>query len=340
MTAESIRLEFRSVHEQRPDVLQLEDPGTEFPGVKPTVTDEPQLFRAATLLVPIYLPVWDYEFMSEDLQAMASAFRASDPPPVLVNHAWDADKIYGHVRAMRYDSGTQRLRVLLEFLGDHACQRVKDGRWRKLSGGFTVTRGDRSKSRVDEASVTPFPMVGEAQIDKTTEVSMSKTATPPPDGEDKKKEETVAASAQPAAPQTPPPAPKVDPVQAQAPAADVTKDPAFLALQKQFQDLQAERAQEKLEARQAQDKADLIQLVAEGYSLPEEGLQAKEAAFMAKLSIDQKADYLALRRSLPKAWQSGGRQSVPKPAQPGVDPQSAVEAQLLQIGAQRNGKVE
>lgn len=343
MTEQTLRLDFAQLTEAVPDhgIMQLEDSTGEFAAVKTMAANgEPSLFKAATLIVPMYLPFWDYEVTVEDCEAMERNFDAADPPPILLNHDWDADGIQGHIRAARWDSLGQRFRILMEFLGADACTFVQDRRWRKISGGFRLVRDDQgapvhSKFSFFEVSVTPFPMVGQAKIDMEVKTMSNPVTPPPPKDEGKKEEQTVAAQAQ-----TPAPATAAETVQAQS-LPDISSHPLFLAMQAQnaqaiarVEAIEAERKAEKLTARKKADEADLLALVCEGFSLPETELQTKEAAFMASLSDEQKPAYIALRRSLPKAWPSGGRQAEVKLQTPGQDPQTTIEAQLSAIGAQ------
>lgn len=60
--------------------------------------------------------------------------------------------------------------------------------------------------------------------------------------------------------------------------------------------------------RAKEDASDFRLLMAEGFSTPAN--EAKEIAFLGKLPEELKDDYLALRRTLPKAW-AAGRDSVP-----------------------------
>ena len=335
------------------ETLQLEDVGSEFPAVVSLAAKgQPSLFKAATLLVPIYLPYWDYEFTVEDLQAMATNFDAKDPPPILLNHDWDADKIQGHVRAMRYDESTQRLRVLLEFLGESACTYVTDKRWRKLSGGFRIPRDPEdgapihSKASVLEASVTPFPMVGEAKMDMT-EVNMEDKK---PAGEEKGKP-TAAESQTPAA--------GASDVSAQAKdtkitAGDISSHPDFLALQAKaakaeakvdanevrLQALEAQYAQQQADIRKKADEDFIEALIGAGFSTP--ALKDDEIKVLASLNGAARDSYIALRKQLPaKAWPDGGRQSDTTLSHPGQDVQAQQEARLVALAAKigTNGEV-
>lgn len=269
--------------------------------------EEESLFREVQLLAPgTYTDANGRKFEVTDahLKEYAANFDPRKNPPILLDHEVKAKNQKGWIRAIRYEAGpnenTSRLMSLWEFLDEDAICKVKKGLWKRVSGSFGV-----AVRRVIEGSVVVFGAYDRGPGDraeilkKKGNALMSKPTTPAP-------ELTPEKGA----------APAVQTDAAPLAAAPVATPAAPPAASNEVAELSAELSQ--MRARMArmrakEDAADFRLLMAEGFTTPAN--ESKEVAFLGKLPEELKDDYLALRRTLPKAWQAG-RDSTPTDPSP------------------------
>ena len=265
--------------------------------------EEESLFREVQLLAPgSYTDANGRKFEVTDahLKEYAANFDPRDNPPILLDHEVRADNQKGWIRAVRYEAGfdenSSRLMSLWEFLDEEAICKVKKGLWKRVSGSFGV-----AVRRVIEGSIVVFGAYNRGPGDraeilkKKGNACMSKPNTPAPD----------------VTPETTGAAPAAQTQTAPLAAASAVAPVAPAAAPNEVAELSAELSQ--MRARMArmrakEDASDFRLLMAEGFSTPAN--EAKEIAFLGKLPEELKDDYLALRRTLPKAW-AAGRDSVP-----------------------------
>lgn len=242
-----------------------------------------------------------HEFTPVYLAAVAKNYDPSKPPPIVKDHKLDdADACYGRVRGLRYDAENEKLLSLSEFLGSHAIERVKDGRWTQLSGRFLM----RSQ-RMTELSVTLNPAYTGSRIKSKSEVARMSKQTQAKLSKDET--EGTAAPALDPAPQTPA-------------AAEVTleKTPREIEVEAKLAEAEAKLAESeeretKREAeiklrRSREDEKDWELLLAQGYAEPR--TKDKELAFMGRLEEADKEEFLSLRRDLGKIREYGRKSSA------------------------------
>lgn len=231
-----------------------------------------------------------FPFSAEECQDYVRNFDPADPPLIIKDHNLaDADNSHGYVRALRWDEANQKVLALAEFLGAHACERVEDRRWKKLSGRFIISKSPERR-RMTELSVTLKPAYAGARIGaKTKEVHMSEGAaklSQAPPGAVEQPNDQVATLAQ--------------------------REAAVAAKEAELEAKLAAEQKRALERRKREDQKDWELLLHQGLTVPH--LKDKELAFMGRLSEEDKEAYLDLRQSdnSPGRRLDFGRKSVPE----------------------------
>lgn len=276
--------------------------------------DGRRLFREIRMLSPGIFN--GYEFTASDIDAFVRNFDPTDYPPILVDHDWKADNIHGYIRSVKVSDGS--LFSLWEFIGDYAVERVKDGRWKRVSGGFQVGPTEADK-RILEGSIVVKGAYNRGVSDRAEILGKG------PEKMENNKEEAaqVELQADPAAVAV------TEVTQELAAPAPAQPSADFLA---RLEALEAENKRLALEKRQSEDEADVLELVRLGKSTP--ALASKELSFIGTLAPKQKSEYLALRKELGNVWSAGGRQSVP------VESEKKDEVAELQAIALSRGLVQ
>lgn len=289
-------------------------------------TNEQSLLTESEVLEPgVYN---GHEFTPAYLAAVARNYDPSKPPPIVKDHKLDdADACYGRVRGLRYDAENEKLLSLSEFLGSHAIERVKDGRWTQLSGRFLM----RSQ-RMTELSVTLNPAYTGSRIKSKSEVARMSKQTQAK----LSKEEAPEGTAAPAPDPTP-----------QAPAANevtLEKSPRELEVEAKLAEAEAKlaevnareakREEEIKLRRQREDEKDWELLLAQGYAEPR--TKEKELAFMGRLDEDEKEEFLSLRRDFGKIREYGRKSTADVPDAPVSEPEAQLsEKQDALMGVMR-----
>lgn len=275
--------------------------------------EAPRETREAVVLYPgTYNGV---EFTAADCKAYADNFDPANPPPVILDHDMtNADNCHGYVRGLLWDAESQELVALAEFLGEHAVERVRDRRWKRLSGAFMISEDPTQRVMV-ELSVTLRPAVAGARVlakSETVEATM-------PDPEVEKEEAApaeVAADTEEVPEETP----------AEEPAPTVPEPVKMSAAEVELLQLRAKVAEyetERVELRAKEDKKDWQLLLAEGYTEP--SLGPDQLAFMSTLSEGQKDQFLKLCRQRGKMHQFGRKSSAEVPSGPIEDKNKPLE---------------
>lgn len=267
-------------------------------------TNEQSLLTESEVLEPgVYN---GHEFTTAYLMAVAKNYNPSMPPPIVKDHKLDdADACYGRVRGLRYDTENEKLLSLSEFLGSHAIERVKDGRWTQLSGRFLM----RSQ-RMTELSVTLNPAYTGSKIkNKKSEVARMSKQTQAKLSQEEAPEGTAA--------------PALDPTPQAPAAAEVTleKSPRELEVEAKLAEAEAKLAQANEQTaklaeevklrRDREDDRDFELLLAQGYAEPR--TKEKELAFMSRLDEADKEAFLSLRRDLGKIREYGRKTTADIP---------------------------
>lgn len=290
--------------------------------------EAPREMREAVVLYPGTFNGVD--FTADDCKAYADNYDPANPPPVILDHDMtNADNCHGYVRGLMWDAEAQELVALAEFLGEHAVERVRDRRWKRLSGAFMISEDPFQRVMV-ELSVTLRPAVAGARV-----LSKSETVEATMPNPEQEKEE--AAPAEVAAPETetaPEDQPAEEPVETPAPAAPVAQMSAAEVEVIELRAQVAKLASERAELRVKEDKKDWQLLLAEGYTEP--SLGPDQLAFMATLSEPQKEQFLTLCRKRGKMHQFGRKSSPEVPNEPIEDTNVQLsEKQNLLMGAMR-----
>lgn len=251
-------------------------------------------------------------FSAEECQDYVRNFDPADPPPIIKDHNLaDADNSHGYVRALRWNEQQQKVLALAEFLGAHACERVEDRRWKKLSGRFVISKSPERR-RMTELSVTLRPAYAGARIGaKKKEVHMSEGAAK--------------------LSQAPPPGP----VENDQVATLAQREAAVAAKEAELEAKLAEENKRAQERRKREDQKDWELLLHQGLTVPH--LREKEIAFMGRLSEEDKEAYLDLRQSdnNPGRRVEFGRKSVPAGADKEVTLSSEDSRQEALLSAAR-----
>lgn len=273
----------------------------------------PREMREAVVLYPGTFNGVD--FTDEDCKVYADNYDPSNPPPVILDHDMsNADNCHGYVRGLLWDAEAQELVALAEFLGEHAVERVRDRRWKRLSGAFMISEDPTQRVMV-ELSVTLRPAVAGARVlakSETVEATM-------PDPEVEKEEAApaeVAADTEEVPEETP----------AEEPVPTVPEPVKMSAAEVELLQLRAKVAEyetERVELRAKEDKKDWQLLLAEGYTEP--SLGPDQLAFMATLSEGQKDQFLKLCRQRGKMHQFGRKSSAEVPSGPIEDKNKPLE---------------
>ena len=238
-----------------------------------------------------------FPFSADELRDYARNHSPADPPPIIKDHNLkDADNGHGYVRGMRYDEESQMLLCLAEFLGSHAVERVKDKRWKKLSGRFNISENPERR-RMTELSVTLKPAFTGSRIGRKKEAPMSKGSA-----------EQAKLSAQNGTEKpVPTPPPETE--------ATLTKSAREIELEAKLAAAEEQAAKKdsdfeaKLAARRArEDEKDWQLLLHAGVTEPH--MKDAELSFMGQLPEDLKEAYIELSQGRSKATRYG-RQSTP-----------------------------
>lgn len=269
--------------------------------ISPPADTDKSLWREVEIITPGEYN--GFPFTEEIILEFVAAFDPSDPVPLYTDHYESEDNKHGFLRAVRWDDSTKWMRGLVEVLGKYACERVLDGRWKKLSGGFW-TSVPRS---MFELSFVGRPAVTGARIGRNGEKHMSKPVTPPAAATPETAAataapETATLSAQATAATTP--AATTEVVQAPAQlAASPAESPEIAQLNARIAQLEAGREADRKRLRTESDLRDFVALMESGHSTA--AMREAEIAFLSSLTEEQKPKYLELRKQLPQAWKPG-----------------------------------
>lgn len=320
---------------------------------KPQPTERRRLFREVRFLSP---GKWNgFDFTDGHLRNFSNNYSRLANPPIILDHEWSIHNASGYIRALRYQEGFTEtdsvLYALWEFLGVFACDKVEDGLWKRVSGGFLVPK-DPAQQRVYEGSVVLLGAYDNGPFDRAqilgghNEMSTGNTPSTPQVTPVAVNLSTPAAPAPAPAPAQggapPEPAPPAAPAPATAPAVALALPPELssvlvnltnavtqlnanqVALATEVANLGKESAEQKQLDRTRLDEAAHSELVRMGKSTP--GLKEKELSILVKLSGKEREDYLEMRRELPTStWPARNRQypgAGVSLAQPGGDPQA------------------
>lgn len=299
------------------------------------------------------------EYTGADLASIADAFTAPAGAddwtvPVQLDHSDSARDTQGHVRRVWVDGDS--LMGVLRFVGAEAVERVKDGRWKRLSVGLRI----KPSLSLREVSLTPFPHLpmastfteGDDDDMKTEEKAPEAVETPPQAAEatptapattdaPEASTDTPEASADtPEASADEPAEEKTDevaPDQKEQPDAKVIEEPATHAERPEvieMRELKAEltRMREQLAERDAAIAMKATEEVVEAFSQAGRTVPAMrdaELSFVRSLSSEQLEAYRALKELQPVLVEMGRR------SKPTLDDTSSTDAEadaLLQAG--------
>lgn len=277
-----------------------------------------------------------YDFTDDDLQAFAMHFDPLDNPPIILDHDTATVKgLSGYIRGLRYEPGFDEtggtLWALWEFLGDHACDQVEQGLWKRVSGGFIVGPELKDK-RVLEGSVVLWGaydrgIFDRAQILRKEPVFMSLPNTKP--AETKPAEGQVPASTQ-AETDAAPAETKKELSALPGPTTDRGAQPASSDFLARLEAVENENKRLVQASRLKDDENQVLEFISLGLSVPAPEVGKAELAFLQSLPEGKlRNDYVALRKRLPKCYPEGGQLSEPTVKEPGTGVKGQADSGLV-----------
>lgn len=313
-------------------VLELAE-DQEMQDALPPDSTRPVIFRQVQMLTPGNWNGLEDVWTEPLIQACANNF--SGPRPLQADHSRRADDNHGKVfDLLHIPAGivheNPAMVGLVGVMGAHAIERVEDGRWDQFSVGVWAAQ-NVEESHLIELSFTPFPACDETRFlteDENTQeeegimpkptdmkVLQGQGAQGAADNDAKNGffEGLAKLFSQYFGGGQQQQLTEGTPVAGEALSAGM--DPEVQAR------LDAQAAEiEQLKAKQAegeeirlteQVRAEVLELVREGYSAP--AAFEKEVALLRKMGPEERAEYLELKREQPRVW-FPGRQSDPKQA--------------------------